>query len=98
MSFASAKNEYRYDFIGAMGGATLTGGDGGSRIVVEDVKGEVVSDENIKGNATGEELSAFFDAIGSGRGQADDRGSPRQAIADVAVVESLLTGGGPVIM
>jgi predicted dehydrogenase len=98
MTFASAKNEYRYDFIGTKGSVTLTGEDGGTRIVVENAKGQVVSDENVKGNATIEELSAFFAAIGSGNGKVDDRGSPRQALADVAVVESLLTGGGLVRM
>lgn len=94
MSWASVKGEYSYNFIGTKGSLTITGADGGTKLVVEDGQGRVVSEEVIAGEGTAQEFLGFFAAIE--RGQGDERGSPRQALADVAVIESLLNGGGKV--
>lgn len=94
MSWASVKGEYSYNFIGTKGSLTITGADGGTKLVVEDEQGKVVSEEIIAGEGTAQEFLGFFEAIK--RGQGDERASPRQALADVAVVESLLNGGGKV--
>jgi predicted dehydrogenase len=95
MSFASAKGEYSYIFIGSEGSLTATGEGGGIKLVVQDEKGKVVSDEIVKSPETYKDLfSAFFDATETGKG--DARGSPKQALTDVAVVESICSGGGEV--
>ncbi|KAH8703621.1 NAD-binding Rossmann fold oxidoreductase [Talaromyces proteolyticus] len=95
MSFASVKNDYSYVFIGSTGSLTVTGEAGGTRLVVEDATGGVVSDQVIAGTDTYKELfSSFIRSTESGN--EDPRGSPKQAIADVAVVENICTGGGTI--
>jgi predicted dehydrogenase len=95
MSFASVRGEYSYVFIGTEGSLMVTGEGGGTKLSVQDAKGKVVSDEVLKGTDTYKEMfSAFFDAAETGK--ADARGSPQQALADIAVVESICNGGGPV--
>jgi predicted dehydrogenase len=95
ISFASAKGEYSYIFIGSEGSLTATGEGGGTKLIVQDAKGKVVSDEILKSTETYKELFlAFFDATETGKG--DVRGSPKQALADIAVVESICSGGGKV--
>ena len=95
MSFSSAKDEYSYIFIGSEGSLTVTRGGGGTKLVVQDAKGKVLSDEIAKSPDTYKELfSAFFDAVETGK--CDARGSPAQALADIAVVESICNGGGKI--
>ncbi|KAL1968621.1 hypothetical protein VTN77DRAFT_1447 [Rasamsonia byssochlamydoides] len=94
MSWASVKGEYSYNFIGTEGSLTITGAKGGTKLVVENAQGQVVSEEIIAGEGTAQEFLGFFAAIQ--RGEGDERASPRQALADVAVVESLCNGGGKV--
>jgi predicted dehydrogenase len=95
MSFASAKGDYSYVFIGSEGSLTATGDGGGLKLVVHDAKGNVVSDDIVKSPDTYKDLfSAFFKAAETGRG--DPRGTPGQALADVAVIESICIGGGKV--
>jgi predicted dehydrogenase len=97
MSFASAKDEYSYIFIGSEGSLTATGAGGGTKLVVQDASGKVVSDEIVKGTDTYKELFlSFFNAIETGKN--DARGSPRQAMADIAVVQSICNGGGKVML
>jgi predicted dehydrogenase len=95
MSFASARNEYEYVFVGDKGSLKATGEAGGTRIIVSDKKDEVVSDEVVGGSDTYAELfRSFLKSAEVGKG--DPRGAPRQAITDVAVVESICSGGGKV--
>ena len=95
MSFASAKDEYSYVFIGTKGSLTTTGEGGGIRLVVHDASGKMVSDEIVSGSETYKELfKSFLGSIETGN--VDPRGAPQQALADVAVVESICSGGGAV--
>jgi predicted dehydrogenase len=95
MSFASAKDEYSYIFIGSEGSLTATGEGGGTKLVVEDASGIAVSSEVVKGTDTYKDLfSTFVESTKTGNG--DPRGSPSQALADIAVVESICRGGGKV--
>lgn len=93
ISFASVKDEYSYIFIGSEGSLTVTGEGGGTKLVVEDASGRVVSDEVVQSTGTYKELfAAFVNATETRNG--DARGSPSQALADIAVVESICRGGG----
>ena len=95
MSFASAKDEYSYIFIGSEGSLTATGEGGGTKLVVEDASGKVVSEELVKSTDTYKTLfSAFINAIETGN--CDARGSPSQAMSDIAVVESICKGGSKI--
>ncbi|KAH8807972.1 NAD-binding Rossmann fold oxidoreductase [Xylogone sp. PMI_703] len=94
MSFASVKGEYEYVFVGEKGSLTISGAKGGTKLVVEE-KGGSTETEVVSGESTYRELfSAYGESIRSGK--VDVRGAPRQALADVAVVESLCSGGGTV--
>jgi predicted dehydrogenase len=95
MSFASAKDEYSYIFIGSEGSLTATGEGGGTKLVVEDASGKAVSSKVVNGTNTYNDLfSRFVESTKTGNG--DPRGSPSQALADIAVVESICRGGGKV--
>lgn len=95
MSFASAKGDYSYVFIGTKGSLTVTRGPDGTKLVVEDAAGDIIEQETISGSNTYKNLfAAFLDDIKTG--EQDPRGSAQQALADVAVVESLCNGGGKV--
>ncbi|RFU35512.1 hypothetical protein B7463_g781, partial [Scytalidium lignicola] len=95
LTFASSKQEYEYVFIGEKGNLTVSGAAGGTKLVVEDAKTKVAETEIVSADGTYTDLfSSFGESIKQGKG--DARGAARQALADVAVVESLCSGGGTV--
>ncbi|KAK4495143.1 hypothetical protein PRZ48_013470 [Zasmidium cellare] len=95
MSFASAKREHSYVFIGSKGSLNVTCGPQGTKLVVEDDEGKTIEEESIDRSNTYKNLfAAFFNGIETGK--EDERGTPQQALADVAVVESVCGGGGQV--
>ncbi|KAI9043163.1 Gfo/Idh/MocA family protein [Aspergillus affinis] len=92
--FASAKNKFKFIFVGDDKVVTVSGADGGWRIVLEDEEGKVLSEEIIDGQGVSEEIKAFLHA--SSLGKADSKAGPREALADLAVIESICSGGGDV--
>ncbi|KAF2170333.1 hypothetical protein M409DRAFT_35960 [Zasmidium cellare ATCC 36951] len=95
ISFASAKRDFSYVFIGSKGSLVLTRDPNGTKLIVEDDAGNAVSEEIVSNSSTYKNLfAAFLDDIQAGK--SDERGSPQQALADVAVVESICSGGGSV--
>lgn len=92
--FASSKTAHCYEFIGTKGSLTVTMRRGNPQLVVQGADGTTLVDETVAGNATVEELKAFFTAVQAGQGRVEERGSPHEALRDVAVIESLLSGGG----
>ncbi|KAK2771413.1 hypothetical protein FQN53_005062 [Emmonsiellopsis sp. PD_33] len=92
MSFASTKSLAEYIFVGTNGALTIKCVGPDTTVTVEDIDRKVVSEEVVKANGISQEINAFLDAVVSGKG--DKAGSPREALADVAVVESICSGGG----
>ncbi|RJE26161.1 hypothetical protein PHISCL_01511 [Aspergillus sclerotialis] len=94
-SFASVKGNFEFIFVGAEGSVTVSGaGDAGQRVTLEDKEGKVQEEQVIDGQGVQEEVKAFLQAAGSGK--AEPRAGAREALADVAVVESVCSGGGKV--
>lgn len=92
ISFASAKRDFSYIFIGTKGSLVLTRESDGTKLVVEDDSGNAVSEEIVSNSSTYKNLfAAFLNDIQTGK--PDERGSAQQALADVAVVESICSGG-----
>ena len=95
--FASTKSTFEFIFVGEQGALTIKGVDGKDdtqRIVLENLEGKVMADEEILGEGIYEEVKAF---LGSCAGAAhDEKAGAREAMADIAVVESICAGGGPV--
>ncbi|KAJ5664921.1 NAD-binding Rossmann fold oxidoreductase [Penicillium maclennaniae] len=95
--FASTKGIFEFIFVGDQGALTISAVDGKEdtwRIVLEkEQKGDnVVIDEEILGGGVYQEIKAF---LGSCAGAAHDKkAGAREAMADVAVVESICAGGG----
>ncbi|OZJ02365.1 hypothetical protein BZG36_04480, partial [Bifiguratus adelaidae] len=87
LSFASVKGNFEFIFVGTSGSLTISGADGGNRLVVEDAEGKVKSDEIIAGKGVFEEVRAFIEAVKTGK--ADEKAGPRQALADLAVIETV---------
>jgi len=97
ISFACVKSDYSYVFTGREGSMALSAENGGTKIVVSDAFGKVVSDEVVSGADTYKNMfGAFFEAVKAGKGQPDPRANARQGLADVALVESVIHGGGKV--
>lgn len=94
ISFACSKNASEYLFVGEDGTVSLNWcGKGKNKVVVEDKEGRAVVEE-IDGLGVEEEVKAFLMAVRDGK--ADPRGGIREALADVAVIESICSGGGAV--
>ncbi|KAJ6107224.1 NAD-binding Rossmann fold oxidoreductase [Penicillium sp. IBT 18751x] len=95
--FASTKGIFEFIFVGDQGALTISAVDGREdtwRIVLEKEQGgdKVVLDEEILGEGVYQEIKAF---LGSCAGAAHDKkAGAREAMADVAVVESICAGGG----
>ena len=98
MAFSSAKQTSECLFIGENGTVRVEWNRivGENRVALEDKEGNVVLDEMVDGRGVDEEVSAFLQAVEAGKGEGDPRGSVREALADVAVIESLCSGGGVV--
>lgn len=100
VSFASSKPASEFVFSGELGTVSVLGTEGehrldsGYRVVFQKADGTVESDEVIDGRGVDEEVRAFLKAVGDGK--ADEKAAPRQALADVAVIESICSGGGQI--
>ncbi|RJE25003.1 hypothetical protein PHISCL_02654 [Aspergillus sclerotialis] len=93
ISFASSKNASEYLFVGESGTVSVNWSWGKNKVVLEDKQGRTVVEE-IDGLGVEEEVKAFLMAVRDGK--ADPRGEIREALADVAVIESICSGGGVV--
>lgn len=97
LSFASTKEIFEFIFVGEQGTLTISPVDNKEdtwRIVLEnkDADGNVMIDEEIVGDGIYQEVKAF---LGSCAGAThDQKAGAREAMADVAVVESICAGGG----
>jgi len=97
ISFGCVKSDYSYIFVGRKGSMTLTAEGNGLKLVVSDAEGKVVSDEVVSGADTYKDMyAAFFEAIKAGKGEPHPRANAREGLADVAIVESVIHGGGKV--
>ncbi|KAL4891452.1 hypothetical protein BDV59DRAFT_203620 [Aspergillus ambiguus] len=94
ISFSSRKQVFEFSFVGENGSVLILGSknDGESIVVLEDVGGTVLSQVAIQGKGVSEEVGAFLEGVRNG--QMDERLDPRQAYADLAVIQSLCEGGG----
>lgn len=92
--FASGKGLFEFYFIGNKGSITIKGVEGGTQLLIEDVDGKVQSDEIIDGKGVSEEIKAFLHAVETGK--AEEKAGVREALADIAVIESICSRGGKV--
>ncbi|KAJ5601148.1 NAD-binding Rossmann fold oxidoreductase [Penicillium lagena] len=95
--FASCKGTFEFIFVGDQGSVTVSGvekKEDCQRIVLEKADGTKEIDEAIVGQGISEEVKAFLDAAAGGKH--DAKAGAREALADIAVVESLCSGGGQV--
>jgi predicted dehydrogenase len=95
--FASCKGIFEFVFVGDHGSVTISAVEdvkGRQRIVLEKADGTKEIEEMIDGDGVSEEVKAFLEAASGGKH--DEKAGAREALADVAVVESLCAGGGPV--
>ncbi|KAI1612929.1 hypothetical protein EDD36DRAFT_465074 [Exophiala viscosa] len=93
MSFASAKRATELTIIGTKGSFFLTDGPDGYILTLDLISGEKRT-EILKTNGVQVEIKAFLEAIQSGTAQA--RSGPEEALNDLAIIESLCSGGGKV--
>lgn len=100
VSYASSKAASEFVFAGELGSVTVSGAEGehrldvGNRVVLQRADGVVEVEEVVDGQGVVEEVRAFLEAVEDGR--ADSRAAPREALADVAVIERICSGGGRV--
>lgn len=92
LSCASTKSLFEFLFIGSKGSLTINSVDDKAKLIVEDAETKKQREEVVEGHAMYEELKAFLQAAETGI--PDIYGSPREALADVAVIESICAGGG----
>jgi predicted dehydrogenase len=94
LSCASVKSVFEFIFIGTKGTLTITRADtpDTSKIRVENAESKTEREETVEGKGIYEEIKAFVRAAETNT--PDKSLSPREALRDVAVIESLCTGGG----
>ncbi|KAL2359721.1 hypothetical protein RJZ56_007428 [Blastomyces dermatitidis] len=92
ISFAAATYIADFVFIGTAGVLTVKCAGVDTTVRVEGGDRNVVSEEVFPADGNVNEIRAFVQAIAAGKG--DRAGSPREALADVAVIESVCAGGG----
>ncbi|KAL5356157.1 hypothetical protein BJX96DRAFT_171346 [Aspergillus floccosus] len=96
ISFASRKAAFEFVFVGEEGvvvvKASKKGGE--SVVILEGANGEVLLEESIEGKGVSEEVRVFLEGVKTG--EIDERLDPRQAYADLAVIESVCQGGGDI--
>ncbi|CAL5869785.1 uncharacterized protein PFLUO_LOCUS4015 [Penicillium psychrofluorescens] len=95
--FASCKGTFEFIFVGEQGSITVSGVEDAEdcqRIVLEKADGTKEIDEVIVGKGVLEEVKAFIAAAAGGKH--DAKAGAREALADIAVVESICSGGGQV--
>jgi len=92
-SFASTKSGTEFFFIGTKGTLSITEGSAGTNLKIEEVSGNT-REETVKNHGVDREIRAFLDAVKLGK--AETRAGPDEAFNDLAVIESLCSGGGRV--
>lgn len=93
ISLASKKTEFEFFFMGSEGTLVLKF-MGKIGLKLEDSQGQTKLEETIDGQAVSEEIQAFFRAISGS--SIDSKNGLREALSDLAVVESICSGGGDV--
>ncbi|QSS66161.1 NAD-binding Rossmann fold oxidoreductase [Histoplasma capsulatum] len=94
MSFAAATFVADFIFIGTAGMLTVKRAVHETTVRVDGPDLKPVSEEVFKADGMMNEISAFVQAVAARTG--DKAASPREALADVAVIESICSGGGHV--
>lgn len=90
--FASSRLAHEVNFVGTKGSLTISATE--SKVTVLDHDQKVVKEEVAASNGVDNEIEAFLKAIEGGKNE--DRAGVIEALNDVAVVESLVSGGGKV--
>ncbi|PGH08526.1 hypothetical protein AJ80_07846 [Polytolypa hystricis UAMH7299] len=91
-SWASKKSAFEFIFAGSKGSITMRmGAIWGTSIMEIESEGKERT-ESIEGKAMFEEIKAFLAATASGK--VEKAGSSQEALADLAVIESVLSGSG----
>lgn len=93
MSFAAHRNASDLTIIGSKGSFLLTSGPNGFTLKLDLVSGGT-REETIKSKGVQLEIDAFLEALKVGKAEA--RSGPEEAMNDLAIIESLCTGGGKV--
>ncbi|OAX79054.1 hypothetical protein ACJ72_06629 [Emergomyces africanus] len=94
ISFAAAAYIADFVFVGSSGTLTIKRNSLGISVCLEGADLKQVSEEVFQPDGNKNEISAFVRAIAAGK--CEKAASPREALADVAVIESLCSGGGVV--
>ena len=92
MSFASAELAHDISFLGSHGSLKMMPAE--SRVTLMNREQKIVKEEIVGSNGIDSEVKAFLIAIETGKGE--PRAGPIEALNDVAVIESLCSGGGKV--
>ncbi|CAM1502644.1 Fc.00g074200.m01.CDS01 [Cosmosporella sp. VM-42] len=93
MSFASTKRASEFTIIGTEGSFFLTDGPDGFTLSLNLASGEQRK-ETMKSNGVDLEIKAFLEAVKAGKPQS--RAGPEEALNDLAIIESLCSGGGKI--
>lgn len=93
MSFASSRRATEFTIIGTKGSFFLTDGPDGFTLKL-DLSSGSTREETMKSNGVELEINAFLAAVKTGKSQA--RSGPEEALNDLAIIESLCSGGGKV--
>jgi predicted dehydrogenase len=93
MSFASTARATEFIIVGTKGSFFLTDGPDGFVLKLTLLSG-TTREETIRSKGVELEINAFLEAVRTGKAQS--RSGPEEALNDVAIIESLCSGGGKV--
>jgi predicted dehydrogenase len=93
MSFASTTRATEFTIVGTKGSFFLTDGPDGFVLKLSLLSG-TTREETIRSKGVELEINAFLEAVRTGKAQS--RSGPEEALNDVAIIESLCSGGGKV--
>jgi len=93
MSFASTARATEFTIVGTKGSFFLTDGPDGFVLKLTLLSG-TTREETIRSKGVELEINAFLEAVRTGKAQS--RSGPEEALNDVAIIESLCSGGGKV--
>lgn len=93
MSFSSTQRATEFTVLGSGGSFFLTNGTDGYILKLNQLSGPSRG-YIVKGNGVELEINAFLEAVNTGKAQT--RASPEEALNDLAIIESLCSGGGKV--